>query len=241
MKRSTSRVRKIRRGPVVLVVAAHPDDEVLGCGGTLARIAGDGGAVHVLLLADGETSRVTGAQSKIESRRLARRRRAAQAASEVLDVASLRLLDLPDNRLDSVDLLDVVQEIEAIVQRYHPSMVLTHHAADVNVDHRIVHDAVIAACRPLPGHCVRKLLFFEVPSSTEWRPCGSAQQFSPNWFVDISATLATKIQALKAYEAELRAFPHPRSLGAVESLAKWRGASVGVMAAEAFVLGRYRE
>ena len=225
----------------VLVVAAHPDDEVLGCGGTLARIAGAGGAVHVLLIADGETSRVARARPKTEARRLARRRRAAQAAGEILGVASVDVLDHPDNRLDSVDLLDLVKEIEAIVQRYNPSMVLTHHAGDVNVDHRAVHDAVIAACRPLPGHCVRKLLFFEVPSSTEWRPCGSAQQFNPNWFVDISATLATKMQALKAYEAELRAFPHPRSLGAVEALAKWRGASVGVMAAEAFALGRYRE
>jgi LmbE family N-acetylglucosaminyl deacetylase len=117
-------------------------------------------------------------------------------------------------------------------------MVLTHHAGDVNIDHRVVHDAVIAACRPQPGYSVKELLFFEVPSSTEWRPPGSAEPFNPNWFFDITSTLATKMEALRAYEAELRAFPHPRSLKAVEALALWRGATAGVEAAEAFVLGR---
>jgi len=238
MKRRASSSRNARRGQTVLVVAAHPDDEVLGCGGTLARMAGRGDTVHVLLIADGEASRVVGAQSQTGRNRLPGRRKAAEAAGEILGVASVELLDLPDNRLDSVDLLDVVQKIEAVMQRHRPSIVLTHHAGDVNIDHRVVHDAVIAACRPQHGHCVRTLLFYEVPSSTEWRPPGSAQQFEPNWFVEISATLAKKSRALRAYEAELRAFPHPRSLQAIEALAHWRGASVGVAAAEAFVLGR---
>jgi LmbE family N-acetylglucosaminyl deacetylase len=145
---------------------------------------------------------------------------------------------MPDNRMDCVDMLDVVQQIEESVQRHKPCTVLTHNAGDVNIDHRIVHDAVIAACRPQPGHCVKKLLFFEVPSSTEWRPAASAPVFSPNFFVDISATLARKLKALEAYASELREFPHPRSLQAVSALARWRGASVGVMAAEAFMLGR---
>ena len=145
---------------------------------------------------------------------------------------------MPDNRMDSVDLLQVVREIEKSVESHAPSVVLTHHASDVNIDHRVVHDAVLAACRPQPDHPVRRLLFFEVPSSTEWGPAASAQPFSPNFFVNISSTLATKLEALKAYGSELRAFPHPRSLQAVSALAQWRGASVGVVAAEAFVLGR---
>jgi LmbE family N-acetylglucosaminyl deacetylase len=221
-----------------LVVAAHPDDEVLGCGGTLARMASRGHPVHVLLLADGETSRATGAQPRGGRNRLAKRRKAAEAAGEILGLSSLQLLDLPDNRLDSLALLDVVQQVEAVVQRYRPAIVLTHHAGDVNIDHRVAHDAVIAACRPQPGHSVRTLLFFEVPSSTEWRPPSSAPPFDPNWFVDISATLRKKLQALEAYEAEMRPFPHPRSVEAVKALAKWRGASMGMVAAEAFVLGR---
>lgn len=222
----------------VVVLAAHPDDEVLGCGGTLARIADEGRPVHILLLADGETSRVSGPAQPMDPGRLAARKAAAEAACKILGCASVELLSLPDNRLDRLELLDVVQYIEAFVQRHRPSTVLTHHSGDVNIDHRVVHEAVIATCRPQPGHAVRELLFFEVPSSTEWRPPGSAESFNPNWFVDISRTLARKLEALQAYEAELRAFPHPRSLKAVDALARWRGATVGAEAAEAFVLGR---
>lgn len=222
----------------VLVIAAHPDDEVLGCGGTLARMALEGRAVHILLVADGETSRggVDGQSASPEQ--LASRHTAALAACKLLGCASVETLNLPDNRLDGVDLLDIVQQIEARVQRHQPATVLTHHAGDVNIDHRVVHDAVITACRPQPGHPVRELLFFEVPSSTEWRPPASAEPFNPNWFVDISKTLEVKLKALQVYESELRAFPHPRSLKAVEALAIWRGTTVGVEAAEAFILGR---
>ncbi len=137
-----------------------------------------------------------------------------------------------------MELLDVVQRIETFVARYGPATVLTHHAGDVNVDHRVVHDAVIAACRPQPMHTVRELLFFEIPSSTEWRPPASAPPFTPNWFVDISDTLDAKLAALRAYAPEMRPFPHPRSMEAVVALATWRGATVGVAAAEAFMLGR---
>jgi LmbE family N-acetylglucosaminyl deacetylase len=131
-----------------------------------------------------------------------------------------------------------VKHIEGFVERYRPSLLLTHHCGDVNIDHRVVHDAVISACRPQPGYPVKELLFFEVPSSTEWRPAGSANAFCPNYFVDISMTLPKKLEALNAYAPELRPFPHPRSLKAVTALAHWRGATVGVEAAEAFILGR---
>lgn len=219
----------------VLVVAAHPDDEVLGCGGTLARLAREGRAVHVLLMADGETSRGSADTSRSQ---IAGRNAAADEACKILGCASVETLQLPDNRLDGEVLLDVVKKIEAAVVRHSPGTVFTHHSGDVNIDHRVVHDAVIAACRPQPGHCVREVLFFEVPSSTEWRPPASAAPFAPNWFVDISTTLDLKLAALEAYRAELRDFPHPRSRQGVEALARWRGATVGVAAAEAFALGR---
>ena len=222
----------------VAVIAAHPDDEVLGCGGTIARLASEGSAVHVLLLADGETSRAGNSGDASVGSKAADRKAACLGACEVLGCASVEMLDFPDNRLDGVELLDIVKIIEKFLQRHKPSVLFTHHSGDVNIDHRVVHDAVISACRPLPGSHVKQLFFFEVPSSTEWRPPGSWAQFSPNWFVDISATLTTKLNALSVYGDELRDFPHPRSLRGVEALARWRGATVGVAAAEAFILGR---
>lgn len=220
----------------VLVMAAHPDDEVLGCGGTIAKLAASGRAVHVVLLADGETSR-----GDVDATAVAARRSAAQAACNILGCASVDVLQLPDNRLDAVALLDIVREVERFVSRFSPATVLTHHGGDVNVDHTVTHEAVLAACRPQPGHCVRELYFFEIPSSTEWRTPGGAAPFHPNHFVDISGTLDTKLRALDVYASELRAFPHPRSRQAVEALARWRGATVGVLAAEAFVVGRQIE
>jgi N-acetylglucosamine malate deacetylase 1 len=231
-------VKEMQKQETVLVVAAHPDDEVLGCGGTLARMASEGRAVHILLMADGETSRVSDSGQTIDPGRLAARNAAAEKACKILGCTSVEMLALPDNRLDGLELLDVVKHIEAFVQRYQPMTVVTHHSGDVNIDHRVVHDAVITACRPQPGHPVKELLFFEVPSSTEWRPPSSANMFNANWFVDVSQTLQLKLQALQVYQDELRPFPHPRSIKAVEALAKWRGATVGAEAAEGFVLGR---
>jgi LmbE family N-acetylglucosaminyl deacetylase len=222
---------------VVVVIAAHPDDEVLGCGGTVARMANEGCSVHVLLMGDGETSR-TDVPKMMNEKRLDMRNASALRAGEILGFASVAQLALPDNRMDSMTLLDVVKPVEAFINKYRPEVVFTHHSGDVNIDHRIVHDAVIAACRPQPKFFVRELFFFEIPSSTEWRPPSSSESFCPNCFVDISQTLGIKLQALGAYKDELRAFPHPRSLKAVEALATWRGATVGVNAAEAFVLGR---
>jgi len=220
----------------VLIVAAHPDDEVLGCGGAIARWVQGGCQVHVLLLADGEASRAT-ENVAADPEFLKQRQQAARQAASLLG-CEVETLAMPDNRMDGLELLDVVKPIEAAISRLQPGTVLTHHAGDVNIDHRIVHEAVLAACRPQPGHPVHKLLFFEVPSSTEWRPPGSAQPFQPNLFIDISTTLAAKLRALEIYANELREFPHPRSMRAVEALARWRGATVGVEAAEAFILGR---
>lgn len=148
----------------------------------------------------------------------------------------MTLGDYPDNRLDSVDRLDLTRFIEERVGVTSPRTVYTHHYGDVNVDHRRVAECTLTACRPLPGAGVRRVLLFETPSSTEW---GSpAQSFTPNWFVDISATLDRKLAALGQYASELREFPHPRSGDGVTHLARWRGATAGVDAAEAFFLAR---
>jgi len=223
----------------VLVLAAHPDDEVLGCGGAIARLAGEGSVIHVAYLADGVSSRgAPSGSGTAHETELALRRAAARKACEILGVSSVFFGDLPDNRLDSLALLDIVRPVEALIAEHCPVAVFTHHAGDLNVDHRRVHEAAVTACRPQRGHPVRTLLSFEVASSTEWQPPGSGHAFVPNWFIDISASLDRKLAALDAYAGELRNWPHPRSRRGVEHLARWRGASVGVEAAEAFVLGR---
>ena len=222
----------------ILVVAAHPDDEVLGCGGAIARHADSGDQVQVLIVAEGSTSRQQErdrAQVRDELSALAK---AAQTAGSILGAAGVELLDLPDNRLDSLDRLDLVKRIEQCVECHQPDCVYVHHAGDVNVDHRRLHEAVVTACRPTPGHVVKRLLSFEVASSTEWQVPGAAPAFQPNWFVDISAQWERKRDALEAYASEMRSWPHARSLEAVEHLARWRGAQVGVDAAEAFCLLR---
>lgn len=221
-----------------LVIAAHPDDEVLGCGATIARLAREGWAIHVFIAAEGATSRSDKRNPVEHEVALSDLAKCAETANNILGTKSVKLCALPDNRLDGVELLDVVKLIEAEIAQYRPSLVLTHHSGDVNVDHRVLHDAVIAACRPQPGHSVKNLLFFEVPSSTEWRPAASGMYFAPNYFFDVTDFLPQKLEALRAYGSEMRNFPHPRSIDAVEHLARWRGATIGCVAAEAFMLGR---
>lgn len=218
----------------ILVVAAHPDDEVLGCGGYIANQVWSGDEVFVTFLSDGVTSR----QGNLGLQEIESRRNAARLASKVLGASDVSFGDFPDNKLDAVPLLEIIKSIEAVVERVRPQIVLTHFGGDLNIDHRIVNQAVLTACRPVPKQGVKEILFFEVPSSTEWQVPIEGEAFTPTWFEDISETLETKIKALTIYEHELREWPHPRSVKAVEHLAHWRGASCGVDAAEAFVLGR---
>ncbi|WP_115024775.1 PIG-L deacetylase family protein [Synechococcus sp. UW69] len=222
----------------VLVIAAHPDDEVLGCGGTIAKHSDAGDHVQVLIMAEGATSRQPQRDRLHAKEELSELGKAAQAAGSILGAAGVELLDFPDNRLDSLDRLDLVKQIEERIEHHRPQMVYVHHSGDVNVDHRRLHEAVVTACRPSPGQPVRRMLSFEVASSSEWQPPGSAPAFLPNWFVDISNQWQRKREALLAYASEMRPWPHARSLEALESLARWRGAQVGVEAAEAFFLLR---
>jgi len=227
-----------------LVVAAHPDDEVLGCGGSLARLAGEGVEVHVVLLADGIGSRY-GTTLRPDATLMARereeRRAAARQAAAVLGVCSVTFDHFPDNQMDTVPLLAIVQSIESVIARLQPDTIFTHHSGDVNVDHRRIHEAIAAACRPQPDHCVQNIFCFEVPSSTEWQLPHSGLSFWPNLYVGLSeADCGKKRAALECYAAELRPWPHPRSLEAVHIAAKKRGAESGNPAAEAFWIGRVR-
>lgn len=220
----------------ILILAAHPDDEVLGCGGVIAKLADQGANIHVAFLADGVFSRA--GDQKNKNNELNDRRIAAHKACGILGVKSISFGNFPDNRMDTLALLDVTQVVEQLIYAHQPDTIFTHHAGDLNIDHRRTHDAVFTACRPQRGHPVKTVLCFEVPSSTEWQLPGSTPVFTPNWFVDISDTIERKLAALEAYATELRPWPHPRSRQGVEHLARWRGATVGVDAAEAFILGR---
>ncbi|GFZ77946.1 PIG-L domain-containing protein [Compostibacillus humi] len=223
----------------VLVIAAHPDDEVLGCGGTMAKHAKNNDQVYTAILAEGITSRDKKRDRKRYINEIRDLALAAQKANDILGAASLQMFDFPDNRMDSYDRLDVVKAVEELISKLKPDIVYTHHAGDVNIDHRRIHEAVVTACRPIPGkHLVKRILFFETASSTEWMTPGSAPGFVPNWYVDITDTLQQKLDALHEYEYEMRDWPHARSIKALEYQARWRGANIGAEAAEAFILGR---
>ena len=224
----------------MLVVAAHPDDEILGCGATMAKHARHGDRVHVLLLAEGMTSRRWPSPPTAEDRRaLEKLAEATRRANRIVGSTSVEWGGFPDNRMDSIDLLTVVKRVETAVERFRPEIVYTHHAHDVNIDHRITHEAVLTACRPIPAHCVKRLLYFEVVSSTHWRT--PPRVFSPAWMTDVSRTLPAKLKALHAYALEMRPWPHARSYRAVEALARWRGSVVGCKASETIEVGRIIE
>lgn len=216
----------------VLIVAAHTDDEALGCGGTIARHVSEGDVVYAVFMADGVSSR-----AQADQKDLADRESAAERARKVLGIRENFYLGLPDNRLDSLSLIEVIQSLEPIIRKLAPSIIYTHHCGDLNVDHRITHQAVLTACRPMPGSSVREIYAFEVMSSTEWAT-STAEPFLANHYVDISGHLATKLEALKAYQLEMREAPHSRSVEHMAHLAHHRGHTVGVAAAEAFVTVR---
>lgn len=218
---------------VVLVVAAHSDDESLGCGGTIARHVAEGWNVHVAFMTDGVSSRKNCSNEELISRG-----EASHLAMNMLGVTSIHTLNFPDNQMDSVPLLDVIKSLEELIESINPSIIYTHHYGDLNIDHQITHTAVMTACRPLPNSGIKKILTYEVLSSTEW--CLQKKEiFHPNTFIDIDKYLNIKLLALKAYSIEMRLPPHARSESNVENLAKYRGNSVGLNAAEAFMLMRY--
>ncbi|SDH14979.1 PIG-L deacetylase family protein [Roseospirillum parvum] len=214
----------------ILAIAAHPDDEALGCAATLARHARLGETVRILFVADGVAARPDAGAAARPAREAM-----AEAAARALGAEPPVFLRLPDNRLDSLPLLDLTQAIEAATRDWAPRVIYTHAAGDMNLDHRRVHQAVRTAFRPLPGSPVEQVLGFEVASSSEWGGPGFGPAFQPTLAVAAEATeVAAKWAALDAYAAEMRPAPHPRSRPAIEALMRWRGASFGLEMAETF-------
>ncbi len=216
----------------VLVVVAHPDDEVLGCGGTLAKHIAAGDDVYILFMTNGISAR----EDVCYTEQIIRNKGMKNAMS-TLGVEQFNCLDFPDNKMDTVPLLSIVKEIEAVISEYQPNIIYTHFLYDLNIDHQLTHQAVMTACRPIDGSSIKKIFSFEVLSSTEWRS-SSTPKFNGNYIVDISAYWKKKEQVLSCYHDELRDFPHSRSFKCIEALATLRGATHGFDKAEAFQVER---
>ena len=218
----------------VLVFAAHPDDEVLGMGGTIALHVERGDDVRIVVVTDGSSTQYPG-----DAETRARKEGEAVGAAAELGVTDYVHLDLPDMRLDTLAHVEVNRVVEEHVASFAADRVYTPHP-DVNLDHRTLFDSVAVGTRPVPGQTVRQFLTYAPTSSTEWTPA-PLNWFVPNWFVDVSATIERKVAAFAHYETEQRAYPHPRSERAIRAAAEFYGASCGVEHAEPFVLVRARE
>jgi len=221
----------------ILVIAAHPDDEVLGCGGTIARLISKGASVSILILANGLTSRMD-FNAKNKEQLLKTHHDRALRAGKLLGASEVNLAGYPDQMIDTIPLLDITHTIENEIERVRPDTIFTHHGGDLNMDHVITYRATLTATRPVPGCRVRKVYAYEVPSSTEWSFQKFEPVFKPNVFIDIFESLENKVDAMQIYESEARAFPHPRSPESLRAIAARWGSVVGLHAAESFELVR---
>jgi len=215
----------------VLVIAPHSDDEVLGCGGTIVKHVSRGDEVYLCIVT--KTYPPEWPEDEIK-----RRKEEVLRVNEILSIIKTHFLDLPTAKLDTIPQKELGDSITRIVDELKPDVVYIPHRGDVNKDHRLIFDAAVVATRPKPDSTIRKLLSYETLSETEWTAPFVENVFIPNLYVDISETLEIKLKAMSQYKLELREFPHPRSLEAISALAQIRGASIGVRAAEAFMVVR---
>lgn len=217
----------------ILIVAAHPDDEVLGCFAIVAKLIQDGYEAYTLILSSGKTSR-----GKVDEKELHLIQEEMKQANGLIGIKEVFCMNFPDNAFDSVPLIEIVKEIEKIKVKIKPEIIFTHHLGDMNIDHQITHQAVLTATRPMVGECVKTVYSMEIPSSTEWNSFSSQTTFVPNIFFEVEKTIDLKMNAMAKYKSELREYPHPRSLKHLKELAKVNGTKVGLNFSENFMLIR---
>lgn len=224
----------------VMVVAAHPDDELLGLGATMNRLISESNIqTHVVILGEGITSRSENRDVEKWESELIKHKENIRSAQEAVGYHSISIYDFPDNRFDTVALLDIVKIIEKEKASFLPDVIFTHHGGDLNIDHQRTFDAVITACRPLAHEKVKTIITFETPSGTEWRASSDPKYFVPNIFIEVAEqNIEAKIKGMESYEFEKRLFPHPRSPEALKIQAQRWGVAVGTTYAEAFYLVR---
>jgi len=215
----------------ILIVAAHPDDEVLGCFGTVARLIQEGYEAYTLILGEGKTSRDATREVGSKKDEIAVLKGEIHQANNHIGIKKVFIEHFPDNRFDSVDLLDIIKVISKVKEEIKPDIIFTHFANDLNIDHQITYKAVITATRPMENETVKEIYSFEILSSTEWNYPIS---FAPDTYFDISKTIDLKIDAMKSYGSELCTYPHPRSIEGIELNAKFQGMRVGKKYVEAF-------
>lgn len=216
----------------ILVVAAHPDDEILGAGGTLIKHVARGDDVYCLILGEGMMARQGKTKNDVSGLQ-----KASLKAGRIIGFKKTHFSNFPDNSFDSVSLLKIAQEVEKHIEKIRPSLIYTHHQNDLNVDHRLSFQAVLTACRPCGENTPKEILTFETLSSTEWQTKNN-KMFMPNLYENISGTISKKIKALKEYKTEMRRYPHSRSVEGIRILAQYRGLESGLKFAEAFCLIR---
>ncbi|MDT0649643.1 PIG-L deacetylase family protein [Autumnicola edwardsiae] len=228
------------RNKRILVVVAHPDDELLGLGATMYKLIKDYSCkIRVVILGEGITSRSEIRDQLKWKRELEIHRKNIASAQRAIGYESVGIYDFPDNRFDTVALLDIIKVVEKEKQKFDPEVVFTHHGGDVNVDHQRTFEAVITSCRPLASERVKTIITFETPSGTEWRAATDPRHFIPNFFVEVSNEgLEAKIKGMESYEFEKRKFPHPRSPEALRIQSQRWGIVVGATYAEAFSVVR---
>ena len=231
----------------ILVIAAHPDDEVLGMGGLLKKFSKKENDIKIVFLATGILARrssdylnstkynISNNLKNDMEEQIFQLQKDTKKALSVLGIKRIQFEDFPDNEMDKISNLEITKRIESIIGEYRPDTVYTHSQYDINVDHRRIYESTITATRQKKNSIVKQVISFEVPSSTEWY---FPQKFSPNIFVDISKELKFKLKAMQYYKNELMEFPHPRSIEALEIIAKRWGTVCGFHAAEAFSLVR---
>lgn len=231
---------ELLRNKKILLVVAHPDDELLGCGGTMHKLLKEYDCqIRVIILGEGLTSRSVQRDTPQWEKELAIHKSNVENARQAIGYQSVQTYDFPDNRFDSVDLLDIIKVIESEKAGFNPEVIFTHHGGDVNIDHQRTFEAVITACRPMAHEQVKHIITFETMSGTEWRASSDPRQFIPNLFIEISEQgLMAKTRAMESYEFEKRPYPHPRSPEALKIRAQMWGIANGVPLAEAFCLIR---
>ena len=215
----------------ILIIAAHPDDEILGCGGTISKLKKEN-EIYVIFMTNGVSSR-----GKKKSKEIKERKNSSLKLFEYLSIPKPIFFNFPDNQMDKIPLLNIVKKVEKKIRSIEPDTIFTHYSHCLNIDHKKTFEAVITACRPINKLSVKKILSFEIPSSTDWA-LYDGKQFQPNFFIDISKNIEEKMNLIKFYKSEIRDYPHSRSIKAIKSLASTRGVSCGVKFAEGFYLNR---
>ncbi len=219
----------LKKNKKILIISAHPDDEILGCGGLIARIKKTN-KIQIVFLTDGVSSR------KKDKKNIDIRKKETLKLFNYLKINKPIFFNFNDNQLDSESLLEIVKKIEEVIKKFKPNIVFTHYENCLNIDHQIAYKATITACRPLKKyHFIEQIISYEVPSSTEWM-ISNKFVFKPNIYLNISKQIDDKIKYLKFYKSELKKYPHSRSIKGIKTVASFRGIASGCKYAEAYIL-----